>query len=221
VAYDGPMRCFVPLTCLGLMLVLSSLGCGNGSSNGNESGGAGGRGGAGGGMGGGDGGMGGGGGVVRSCMNPNDCVDFGRDPCITSTCTNMVCRFDSLPDGQVCLSDTGLSACLEGTCQLIWPSCGDEGAQDGDFCEPTESIPRLGRCESGACVVNPCEISFDCWDGDPCTSDICEAGDCRHENAPDGTRCGVVVAMECMDGICGGGTGGQGGDGGQGGQDGG
>jgi len=218
VAYDGPMRCFVPLTCLGLVLVLSSLGCGTGSSNGNGgSGGVGATGGTGGA--GGNGGIGGSGGSVRMCAVPNDCIDFGRDPCITSMCTNMVCRFDSLPDGQVCVSDTGLSACLEGVCQPIRPNCSDEGAQDGDFCEPTESIPRLGRCEAGACVVNPCEISFDCWDGDPCTSDICETGSCRQENAPDGTRCGVAFPMECMDGICGGlGTGGQGGDGGQGGR---
>lgn len=217
MAYDGRMRCFVPLTCLGLVLVLSSLGCGNGGSNGNGgSGGVGATGGTGGA--GGNGGIGGSGGSVRMCAGPNDCIDFDRDPCITSMCTNMVCRFDSLPDGQVCLSDTGLSACVEGMCQLIWPSCDVEGAQEGDFCQPTEDIQRLGRCGPEGCEVNPCEITFDCWDEDPCMSDICDAGVCRHENAPDGTRCGVIVAMECMDGICGSGTGGQGGDGGQGGR---
>jgi len=160
--------------------------------------------------------MGGTGGTVRMCNGPNDCVDFRRDPCITSMCIERICNFDSLPDNTVCGGETGVSACVGGICQPIWPSCDDELAQDGDFCEPTESMPRLGRCESGVCEVNPCEIAFDCWDGDRCSSDICESGECRHENAPDGTECGIIP-KQCIDGVCGGGAGGQGGGNGQGG----
>jgi hypothetical protein len=136
----------------------------------------------------------------------------------------MVCHFGSAPDAQFCFSDTGASACLGGVCQSIWPvpmGCSDPDAQDGDFCEPTESVPRLGRCESGSCEINPCEIAFDCRDGDLCTVEICESGECRHEAEPDGTICGIF--LQCVDGSCvrGGGTGGQGGAGGQGGQGGG
>jgi len=138
-------------------------------------------------------------------------------------CIDQICHFDSLPDDTACAAETGqstLSTCVGGICQPIWASCEDEGAQDGDFCQPTEDMQRLGRCESGICEVNPCEITFDCWDGDPCMSDICDTGECRHENVPNGTNCGLVLAMECIDGICvreTGGTGGQGGQGGQGG----
>jgi len=151
---------------------------------------------------GGSGGSGGSGG--RGCSVDNDCIDFGQDPCITSMCIEMVCSYDSLPDGQVCPSDTGLSACLGGVCQLIWPSCAEPEAQDGDFCEPTESIPRLGRCESGTCVVAPCEIAFDCWDGNVCTVGICDElnGTCSQGNAPNGTPCLPLVGGQCIDGVC-------------------
>ncbi len=209
------MRYFVPLTCLGLVLVLSSFGCASGSSNGNGAG-AGGTGGTGG-MGG-NGGIGGGGGPVRMCSIPRDCDD--NEPCTLDMCTERVCVYGQLPDDTRCGSVTGLSACVGSVCQPIWPSCAEPEAQDGDFCEPEPDPPRLGRCVSGNCEVQDCEIAFDCWNKDPCASGICDEsnGTCSQGNAPNGTPCIPPAGGQCFDGVCGGGgAGGQGGQGGQGG----
>jgi hypothetical protein len=144
-----------------------------------------------------------GGSDIRTCNNPHDCDD--GEPCTTDQCgEDLVCAYESFADDTVCLSEIGLSICLSGVCQLIWPSCTEPGAEEGDFCEPLESPdpPRLGRCASGTCALEPCQIGFDCWDGDLCTSDICEGGECSHPNAPNGTSCGIVVPMVCVEGEC-------------------
>ena len=191
---------------------VSFLGCG---SDGTNAGGVGGSGGSGGLGGGGIGGTGGTGGTPLMCMNPRDCDDM--EPCTNDLCVEQVCAYESLPDNAVCVSDTGLSVCLTGECQIVWPSCTDEGAEEGDFCEPTEEVDRIGRCPSeGECEVGPCEIAFDCWDGNGCTSGICDPTDCTcsQENAPNGTVCIPPVGGQCVDGTCAGGAGGQGGSGG-------
>lgn len=201
------------------MLALSSFslwGCGsNGPAAGGGGGGSAGFGGGGGGV----GGTGGTGGMPRRCSNPNTCDD--QDPCTMDMCVDMVCRYESLPDDTVCASDTGFSMCLSGECQLIWPSCEDEGAEEGDFCEPVEDEGRTGRCVSGSCEVGPCEIALDCWDGNVCTSGVCDESDgsCSQQDLPNGTMCVPPIFGQCQDGMCqsGGGMGGQGGGSGQGG----
>lgn len=213
---------FVPLVFL-LSSLVFELGCSGGDGEGG-SGGSGGVAGAGGSAGsGGNGGMGGVGGMPRTCMNPRDCND--NEPCTADLCVAQVCQYEPIPNQTVCLSDTGLSACLAGVCQLIWPSCDDPGAEDGDFCQPmpTPEPARLGRCDAGACVVDPCEIGFDCWNGDACSVGICDdaEGTCMQENAPDGRACIPPAGGTCAGGVCrigSGGTGGQGGAGGLGGQ---
>lgn len=149
---------------------------------------------------GGDGGTGGT--DVRFCVNPRDCDD--DEPCTKDLCTDRICGYEPLPENTVCASVLGLSACLSGVCQLIWPSCTDEGAGDGDFCESEEDSTRVGRCVAGSCELLPCEIAFDCWDGDLCTDDVCDdsSGECSHPLAMDGTSCGIVVPMECLEGEC-------------------
>ena len=118
--------------------------------------------------------MGGAGGTVRMCINTRDCND--GQACTADLCRDQVCVYEPVPDYTVCGSDTGISACLGGVCQLIWTSCGEEGAEDGDFCRPTpeQDPPRLGRCDSGACVVGPRTIGFDCWSGDACKIGLCD-----------------------------------------------
>lgn len=71
-------------------------------------------------------------------MNPRDCDD--GEPCTKELCEDGVCAYELLPNQTVCGSDTGVSACLNGTCQLIWTTCNEDGAQDGDFCHP-RSVP--------------------------------------------------------------------------------
>jgi hypothetical protein len=201
------MRWLPVLTWFGLLAVFSSLGCGADGSSGGGGGGFGGTGGGAGSGGGGTGGIGGtGGSDVRTCNTASNCDD--GEPCTDEICNNQTCSYASLPDDTVCLSGTGLSVCLIGVCQSIWPSCMDPGAEDGDFCQPAGNVQRLGRCASGSCEIQPCEISFDCWDGEDglCTDDVCDelSGECSHPNAPLGTRCGVVVPMECDgEGNCG------------------
>ena len=198
------MRWFTRSTCLYLLLGVSSLGCG---ADGTTSGGAGGMGGTAGAAGG-TGGMGGiggtGGSDVQMCTVAHNCDD--SEVCTADLCIDQACDHVSLPDDTLCLSSIGISVCMTGVCQLIWASCGDPGAEEGDFCEPAGDVQRLGRCASGSCEVSPCEISFDCWDGDLCTNDVCDAssGECSHPNAPLGTRCGLAFPMECDgEGNCG------------------
>jgi hypothetical protein len=186
-----------------LILVLVCSGCGTEAAGGSGSGGVAGTGGGGGVTTGGIGGDGGDGGTgVQMCMNAHVCND--DDPCTIDRCTDRICSYENLADNTVCLSDTGISGCLSGECQLIWSSCSDEGAEEGDFCESAEDASRLGRCVSGSCEILPCELAFDCWDGDRCTSDVCDgtSGDCSHPVAPDGTSCGTVTPMQCVEGVC-------------------
>lgn len=191
-------------SCFGLVAALCLCACG-GSGSGNEAtGGSGGRGGAGGSAGtGGAAGAGGmGGSEIARCNAPRDCDD--DEPCTKDLCVDGICGYEPLADDTVCGSETGLSACLDGACQSVWPSCTDPSAEEGDFCQPTPSTDRIGRCVSGECVIAACQIPFDCWDGDQCTSDVCDdsTGECSHPNAPDGTRCGVVTPMQCVEGEC-------------------
>jgi hypothetical protein len=209
------MRWFTVIAFLTSSLLLS-LGC---SSDGSpESGGSGGSAGGTGGSGavGGEGGTAGAGGTVRMCVNPRDCSD--GEPCTQDLCIDRVCAYEPLPDYTVCGSETGISACLDGACQLIWTSCDQAGAQDGDFCRPSPATDplRLGRCDAGICVVGPCESSFDCWSGEACEVGICDASDgtCSLENAPNGQACIPPAGGQCFDGVCGAGAGGSGGQGG-------
>lgn len=196
------MRNFSILICLGSLLFLGSLGCGSDEANG---GGTGGVSGTGGGTGGasGEGGLGGtGGSVVQMCAIPADCDD--DEPCTVERCNERVCSYEFLADETVCFASTGFSACLDGKCPPIWASCENEAAADGDFCESSEDTTRLGRCDSGACVISPCELSLDCWDGDPCTKDICDglSGECSHPIAEDGTMCELLTNKQCIEGQC-------------------
>ncbi len=195
----------LPLSWIALWLVIALAGsaCGSDESGNAGIGGSGGTGGGGEGGVGGSAGAGGMGGIeVPECNFPRDCDD--DQPCTRDLCVERFCEHEPLADATICVSDTGLSACLEGVCQLIWPSCTNADAEEGDFCQPAGITDRIGRCSSGECTVEPCAISFDCWDGDPCTSDLCEVstGECAHPNAPDGTRCGVVTPMQCIEGEC-------------------
>ena len=190
------------LVGFGFALVVTSLGCGAssagaGGAGGSGDGGIGGIGGIGGG-----GGMGGGGGTyVPRCNNISDCDD--GEPCTNGFCNDGVCEYEPLADDTRCASDLGLSICLTGECQLIWPTCTDPGAKEGDFCQLADDSTRIGRCTGGSCGVSPCEIGFDCWDQDFCTDDVCDSnGECSHPTAPDGTSCGVVVPRECVAGQC-------------------
>lgn len=215
------MRHFALLVCLSSSLLFSpGCGGGGGGGQGGSSGGAGGT--AGSGAIGGQGGIGGAGGAVRMCINPRDCSD--GQACTVDLCRDRVCAYEPVPDYTVCGSDTGVSACLGGECQLIWATCGEQEAEDGDFCRPTPEPdpPRLGRCDSGVCVVSPCTIGFDCWSGEACKIGLCDesTGTCSVDNAPDGNACIPPAGGRCFEGVCGGGAGGTGGQGGAAGQSG-
>jgi hypothetical protein len=80
-------------------------------------------------------------------------------------------------DGLLCTTDT----CRPGVgCQHA-PAADGSTCSDGDACNGAET------CQAGACVVG---IAPACDDGNPCTTDGCDAlSGCRHAAVPDGTPC--------------------------------
>lgn len=77
-----------------------------------------------------------------------------------------------------------------------------------------EAIGRGGRdlraayAEGGPCSNVECENNIECDDGNPCTRDACEDGDCFYQNLPDpcddGDPC--TTGESCSAGSCGGGV---------------
>jgi len=85
----------------------------------------------------------------------------------------------------------------------------------GDICEDGECLPgdedlecndanecTIDLCEPGVgCTVENVAQGFPCADdGNPCTSDFCQGGECVHPNAADGLPCGE--GKTCNSGAC-------------------
>ena len=64
-------------------------------------------------------------------------------------------------------------------------ACVESSVADGTPCGATDPCLIAAHCESGACVGTP----RDCDDGNVCTLDTCEAGECLHAPGTDGTAC--------------------------------
>jgi cysteine-rich repeat protein len=75
--------------------------------------------------------------------------------------------------------------------------CDDGNTRAGDGCSTTCDVEDGWTCtEASPSVCRMlCRGPADCNDGNPCTSDICDLGDCRNPVAPAGTVCPTGVCL--------------------------
>jgi hypothetical protein len=117
---------------------------------------------------------------------PRDCDD--RDACTSDSCSETLGRCDNVvvpvPGAE---GPRGSASCADGV--------------DNDCDRATDALDT--DCES-------CTTAADCNDLDPCTTDACTGGSCRHAAAPDGTACNdgryCTNPDVCTGGVCGGGA---------------
>ncbi|RMG13673.1 MAG: hypothetical protein D6729_14630 [Deltaproteobacteria bacterium] len=150
-------------------------------------------------------------------------TDVGE--CRIPACVEGQCAFERVPDGSACSSDNDdctLDFCAAGSC--VHPPapdgtlCNDGG---GTVCQQGLCIPACAIggeifpdglpnpdepcqvCDAGADATgwSPRGDGIPCADdGNPCTSDLCQAGACAHPSVPDGTPCGSDG--RCLAGRC-------------------
>lgn len=123
------------------------------------------------------------------------CAD-DQEACTTDACRAGACAHEPVPDGVGC---DGGGTCQAGACALGCTVGGDffpDGAANpGDACEVCDAA-RSTQAFSARASGTACPD-----DGNPCTSDLCQAGACAHEVKPDGTGCGS--GLVCAGGSCG------------------
>ena len=99
------------------------------------------------------------------------------------------------PPGLVCVADREI-------CAAAWRVAACSGVVDGQACD-YDGLP--GICAQGICEPHPCETASDCSDGNPCTDDVCNQGECEHRDnsAPcdDGVFCNGQQDS-CVAGVC-------------------
>ena len=113
------------------------------------------------------------------------------------------CTADSCVYGQGCLNEpTPGEPCDDGDICTEADICQDDGSCAGEMipgcCHDAGDCPSEYACNVGACVDNWCVYGAkDCDDGNECTADVCEDGDC--DNLPLGED-GAVIYSEAFDG---------------------
>ncbi len=139
------------------------------------------------------------------CQSSEDCND--RNACTDEVCeTSGICIYRRVSDGIECDFDGVPGACVNGVCgedicrDVV---CDDGNECTGDICSfvdgcyfPNQSDGRPcdwngenGVCTEGVCGQDPCEV-LDCDDGDLCTDDWCQFGECSHSTrCYDGNEC--------------------------------
>ncbi len=161
------------------------------------------------------------------CTTDRECVAAFPDlgPCAEPRCVEDMCAAVAIneggdcDDGDVC---NGPDACTEGECTHgpaldcdDTESCTDDtcdpvaGCQwtpvpDGTDCDDGNLCNGAASCESGACS-NPGPLV--CNDGNPCTSDACDAvRGCPYDPVADDTPCADAFGCNgdetCQDGAC-------------------
>jgi len=116
----------------------------------------------------------------------NCCWPSPSDPCPVRCCGNECCYGGSECCNELCCA-LGATCCQGGCC--------------GGMCQTCEE-----RClDPPTCLLMECVVEDACDDGNPCTQDICDQGDCgdwdcEHNPLPDGTGC--PVGGTCCNGQC-------------------
>ncbi|MFH1436027.1 MAG: hypothetical protein ABIJ56_09955 [Pseudomonadota bacterium] len=135
--------------------------------------------------------------ATGECTQNSDCDD--NDFCNGQERCNIdigLCVAGAPPgNGAVCESDPR-RICLDGECAQS--RCGDGYADRpaGEECDPPDGETCSEYC------IELCAYNEDCDDSDPCTSDTCDRGVCKHSNYRDGVNCGggsVCCGGECAE----------------------
>jgi hypothetical protein len=151
-------------------------------------------------------------GTAIACADNNDCTSDTCDP-------EAGCIFSATPkEGMMCALPGGCGLCTAGSCGADVAVCDDGNTcttdtcatggpcqhepVTGGLCDDGEACTQSDHCEAGACVG---EV-MSCLDGNDCTVDTCDQGQCKHPPVTDGTACedGDNCSVEdyCLEGVC-------------------
>jgi hypothetical protein len=132
-----------------------------------------------------------------SCDDVNLCTT--GDQCVKGKCVGTMVPASACADDNPCTND----ACD--------PSFGCTHAPGNQLCDDGDPCTKGDLCNAAKClpgqIVCPCEFDGDCYDSNPCTSDVCTAGmGCANSPLPDGVVCSDANACTagdaCKAGFC-------------------
>ncbi len=160
-------------------------------------------------------------GACVQCTDDTHCDD--GNPCTDDACNaSGACEHTDTAAGGSCALASSASGYCDGA--GVCAQCTDDThCDDGNPC-------TMNRCVAGTCLTiekpanqsctladgssgycdgagscTGCTNDAQCDDGDPCTTDTCNAGSCQHGSAPDGTAC-ADDGDTCTDDMCSAGT---------------
>ena len=157
-------------------------------------------------------------GVANGTSCSDGLVCNGVEACQNALCTAVPLNCN---DGNTCTIDT----CVEPTgCQHVNAPPG-ANCTDGNACTAVDTCDATGTCVPGAplvcndnreCTTDTCNPATGCVfanrtgsctdDANPCTADVCSAGNCTHPALTNGTACNdgafCTVSDNCQNGTC-------------------
>jgi hypothetical protein len=122
------------------------------------------------------------------CDEDADCED--GDPCTENTCDPDLNVCQSTPvECTTCGEDLDCdddNPCTTSACDPELDVCVHTPVADGTSCADDDACDGEETCTAGECGAGPPLV---CDDGNPCTTDTCDAGGCTSTPLPDGTVC--------------------------------
>ncbi|MBM4372931.1 MAG: hypothetical protein FJ098_14855, partial [Deltaproteobacteria bacterium] len=128
-------------------------------------------------------------GACKDCEDSGDCDD--GNPCTVDQCSGGACSFQwsTLPGGTCC---TGTAA--DGAV------CDDGLYCTADLCSGVDPVTGKGTCvHPDAGYPDCCDSHGDCSDGNPCTSNVCMAHECRQAPVLDPLCCNPAMGNQDCD----------------------
>lgn len=133
------------------------------------------------------------------------------DPCTTGeVCTGGACgggvATACADDGDPCNGEEVCVTAMGGCSSVNPPVCGDDNVDSdcGETCDDGNNVGGDG-CSATCQVEGDCEETIDCFDGNACTADACDAGTCSYTSlsgdaCDDGDPC--TLTDQCVSGEC-------------------